>query len=218
MSTAIEKFWPAVAPQLLTADGNALGVVNVANSAGFKVKMQVVIKATGLPDLTAKIMRFSSKTQFYVGPISPKAGQGLTGRVDISAYTVAAGAMIYAELQDKVTIKPEDIIQAVYRQEPGTTIGVEIDDQFGNPIDTVIGEDGKNRLAVDAEVSVELKNIGLFNLPYDTVGVSYPSSSVENYQTYLGGLGGTPVQLVVVTYTDNTKNAITSVVRTPAGP
>ena len=28
-----------------------------------------------------------------------------------------------------------DIIQAVYRQEPGTTIGVELDDQFGQPFD-----------------------------------------------------------------------------------
>lgn len=218
MSTAIEKSWPAVPPQLFTVDGTALGVITVANSRGFKVKQQVVISATGKPDVTAKIMRFISPTQFYVGPTNPTAGQGLTGRVNIAAYTVALGAFVYAQEQPKVTIKPEDIFQAIYRQEPGTTIGVEIDDQWGNPIDTVTGSDGKNRLAVDAEVSVDLKNIGLFNLPYDTVLVAYPSSTVEEYQSYVGGPTGTPVQLVTVTYTDNTKNAIQSVVRTPAGP
>lgn len=218
MSTAIEKSWPAVAPQLLTADGTSLGVVTVADSSGFKVKQQIVISATGLPDVTAKIMRFISPTQFYVGPTSPGAGQGLTQRIDISLYTLLLGAFIYAQEQPKVTIRPDDIWQAVYRQEPGTTLGVEIDDKWGNPIDSVIGADGKTRLAVDAEVSVDLKSIGLFNMPYDTIGVSYPSSAVEQYQSYLGGLSGTPVQLVTVTYTDNTKNSIQNVVRTPTGP
>lgn len=133
MTTAIEKQWPAVAPQLFTADGTAQGVVTVANSTGFKVKQQIVIVATGLPNLTVKIMRFISPTQFYVGPTNPTAGQGLTGRTNISAYTVLLGAYVYAETQPKVTIRPDDIIQAVYRQEPGTTIGVELDDEWGNP-------------------------------------------------------------------------------------
>lgn len=260
MSTAIEKSWPAVPPQALTADGTNLGVINVADSRGFKVKQQVVISATGQPDIIAKIMRFTSPTQFRVGPVNPKAGQGLTGTVDLSLYTVASGAFVYAQEQPKVTIKPEDIIQAVYRQEPGTTIGVEIDDQWGRPIDTVVGTDGKNRLAVDTTITVESieigtvdqgapntpanawpvevfgpnghaiepnadgsinvdlsKSIGLFNLPYDAISVAYPSAAVENYQSYLGGLSGSVVQLVVVTYSDSTKNNITSVVRTPTG-
>jgi|ERR1700677_1223470 len=134
MTTAIEKSWPAVPPRAFTSDGTALGVVSVADSTGFKVKQQVVISAAGLPDLTVKIMRFISPTQFYVGPTNPKAGQGLTQRTDISSYTVLGGAFVYAQEQPKVTIKPEDIIQAVYRQEPGTTIGVELDDEWGNPI------------------------------------------------------------------------------------
>lgn len=261
MTTAIEKSWPAVAPQAFTADGTAQGVVTIANTTGFKVKQQIVISASGLPDKVVKIMRFISPTSFYVGPTNPTAGQGLTGRQDISAYTVAAGAFAYAQEQPKVTIKPDDIWQAIYRQEPGTTIGVEIDDKWGNAIDSVIGVDGKNRLAVDAAITVESieigtvdqglpntpanawpvevygpnghaiepnadgsinvdvgKSVGLFNLPYDSVAVTYPSANVENYQSYIGGTGGTPVQLVVVTYSDSTKNNITSVVRTPTGP
>lgn len=261
LGAAIEKSWASVAPQALTADGTNFGVVTIANSTGFKVKQQVVISATGLPDVTAKIMRFISPTQFYVGPPNPTAGQGLTGRTDIHLYTVALGAFIYAQEQPKVTIKPDDIWQAVYRQEPGTTLGVEIDDKWGNAIDSVTGVDGKNRLAVDAAITVESieigtvdqglpntpanawpvevygpnghaiepnadgsinvdvsKSIGLFNIPYDAISVSYPSATVEMYQSYLGGLSGTTVQLVVVIYSDSTKNNIVSVVRTPTGP
>src|ERR1035437_254514 len=158
--TAIEKSWPAVAPQAFIADGTQWGIVSVADSRGFKVKQKVILVATGLPDLEVKIMPFLSPTQFYVGPPNPTAGQGLTGRADIRAYTVLLGAYVYAADQPKVNIKPEDIIQAVYRQEPGTTIGVEIDDQWGNPIDSVRHADGINRLAVDAAITLESLEIG----------------------------------------------------------
>lgn len=236
MTTAIEKSWPSVSPRAFTADGTALGVVTVADSTGFKVKQQIVVSATGLPDVTAKIMRFISPTQFYIGPTSPTAGQALTKRTDISLYTVLLGAFIYAQEQPKVTIKPDDIIQAVYRQEPGTTIGVELDDEWGNPINkdnplpvsfdgTIsIGEvsivEGGNTMVVnpDGSINVDSKSIGLFTLPYDSIQTTYPSSTVEQYQSYLGGLSGTPVQLVTVTYTDSTKAVLQSVVRTPTGP
>jgi hypothetical protein len=71
---------------------------------------------------------------------------------------------------------------------------------------------------VDGSINVEIaRSIGLFNLEYDSIQATYPNSTTENYQSYLGGLSGTPVQLVVVIYTDATKNFITSVVRTPTG-
>jgi hypothetical protein len=81
--------------------------------------------------------------------------------------------------------------------------------------------EGGNTMAVNPDGSINIdisKSIGLFDLPYDSIAATYPSATVENYQSYLGGLSGTPVQLVVVTYTDSTKNFITSVVRTPTGP
>jgi hypothetical protein len=154
-NVAIEKQWPAVAPQAFTVDGNALGVVTVANTAGFKVKQQVIISATGLPDLTVKIYRFISPTSFRVGPVNPTAGLGLTGKTDISAYTVLLGAFIYAQEQPKVTIKPDDIWQAVYRQEPGTTIGVEIDDQWGNPINAA------NPLPVSIDSTIAIGDVSI---------------------------------------------------------
>lgn len=231
MTTAIEKSWPAVAPQLLTANGTSLGVITVANSSGFKVKQQIVVVATGQPDATVKIMRFISPTQFYVGTPSPKAGQALTQRTDLSAYTVAAGAYVYAEEQPKVTVKADDIWQAIYRQEPGTTIGVEIDDQWGNPINKdnplpvafdgtisigqveVIGQNG-NTIEPNADGSIDTRStVGLFTEPYDTITATYPSSTQEVYKSRTGGISGTVVQTVTVNYTDATKNFILNVVR-----
>ena len=152
---ALEKSWAAVPPRSLTSNGTQYGVVNVSSTAGFKVKQRVVLHANTLPDLTVQVKRVNSRTQLIVGPIETVQGkQQLTARTDISAYTVALGAYIYAEEQPKNVLKPEDIIQAVYRQEPGTTIGVEINDEFGNPIASVVDEEGRNRLAVDAEVTV----------------------------------------------------------------
>ena len=148
----------------LTADGTQFWHrIRRPDSRGFKeIKQIVVLVATWTAENPeVKIMRFISPTQFYVGPKVPTAGQGLQSRADISAYTVAAGAYVYAAEQDKVTIKPDDIWQAIYRQErEHYDVAVQIDDQWGRPIDTVIGPDGKNRLAVDAEITIESIEIG----------------------------------------------------------
>lgn len=131
---AIEQKWPTVAPQLFTANGTALGQVQIADTRGFKVKQKVVIVATGQPTIQVQVKRVVSPSALIVGPLAVKQGESLlTVRSDISAYTTASGAFIYAEEQEKSKLKPDDIIQAVYRQEPGTTIGVELDDEFGAP-------------------------------------------------------------------------------------
>lgn len=228
-TTAIEKQWPYVPPQAFTANGTAQGVVTVANSTGFKVKQQVVISATGLPDLVVKIMRFISPTSFYVGPTNPTAGQGLTGRTDISLYTVALGAFVYAQEQPKVTIKPDDIWQAVYRQEPGTTIGVELDDEWGNPFNVdnplpvsfdgtiSIGEveirGSPSGVLLDVNSDGSIKTVGLFTEPYDSITATYPTTTQEVYKSRIGGVSGTVQQTVTVNYTDASKNFILNVAR-----
>lgn len=154
---AIEKKWPAVAPQLFTADGGQHGVVKVTSAAGFKVKQRVIISALTQPNLTLQVKRVIGPDTIIVGEIPTKQGeQSLTQRKDLQAYTVALGAYIFAEEQDKATLRPDDILQAVYRQEPGTTIGVEIDDQYGNAIDSVRDSNGINRLAVDGQFHAEV--------------------------------------------------------------
>lgn len=52
------------------------------------------------------------------------------------------------------------------------------------------------------------------DVEYDAIGASYPSSTVEVYSYYSGGLSGTLVATITVTYESSTKELITSVVRT----
>lgn len=154
---AIEQKWPAVAPQLFIADGGQYGIIKVSSAAGFKVKQKVVITAIGQNTIQAQVKRVMGPDTIVVGPFPTEQNKNtLTARTDLTLYTVAASASIYAEEQDKVKLKPDDILQAVYRQEPGTTIGVEIDDQYGNPIDSVRDNNGINRLAVDGQFHAEV--------------------------------------------------------------
>jgi hypothetical protein len=152
---AIETLWNTVVPQLFTADGTALGVVTVASTAGFKVKQQVIVSMPTLPDLTLQCKRVVSSTQLIVGPIPTQIGQSmLTVRTNISAYTVAGGAFIYAEEQPKNKIKVQDINEAVYEQEPTVALRSVLVDQFGSFYGSVVDINGVNRLAVDAAVTI----------------------------------------------------------------
>jgi len=154
---AIEQKWPAVPPQLFTSDGTQYGVIKITNASGFKVKQKVVISAIGQPQIEVQVKRVIGPDTIIVGPF-PTTQQinTMTARTDLTAYTVASSASIYATEQDKNKIKPEDIWQAIYRQEPGTTIGIEIDDQYGNAIDSIRDSNGINRLAVDGQFTAEV--------------------------------------------------------------
>ena len=146
---AVEQKWLAVSPQLFTASGSTLGIITIADTAGFKVKQRVIISATGQPDLTVQCKRVISNTQLIVGPMPTQQGrQSITTRSDVSAYTTGNGAFIYAEEQDKSKLTMEDMLAAVYEQEPTVAIRVLGVDQYGNPYTAV------NRFPVDASVSV----------------------------------------------------------------
>ena len=54
----------------------------------------------------------------------------------------------------------------------------------------------------------------LVTVPYDTITVLYPSTIVEEYSFRTGGVSGTIVSVVTVTYTTTTKDFISSVVKT----
>lgn len=60
----------------------------------------------------------------------------------------------------------------------------------------------------------EVLNGSMWTLPKDTVTASYPSDTVEVYSSRIGGVSGSVQEVVTVTYTDNTKEALASVVRT----
>jgi hypothetical protein len=126
---AFERQWPSVAPQLLTADGGTLGQVQIADTRGFKVGMKAVIAAVGSPNLTVQIKRVLSETLILVGPVgSPYSRAEWT---NISAYTIAASAYIFAESQEKTKVPANDREEATYDQEPTVAWRSVLVDQLG---------------------------------------------------------------------------------------
>lgn len=156
---AIEQKWPAVAPQLFTADGGAQGQISVADVRGFKVKQFVVIHSSTQPDIRVQVKRVTKKTgKIIVGPPSDQQTQGKAGlrtTTDLSLYLVADGAYLYAEEQDKVKVKPDDQDIATYEQEPTVARRVVHVDQFGDFYD------GDNPLpvALDGDVSIAVVEV-----------------------------------------------------------
>lgn len=124
---AYERTWLAVPPQLLTSDGSSLGIVTMADTRGFKVKAIAVLAAVGLPDLRVSINRVLSETQIRVGRVGKPIGDIL----DVSSYTVSAGAYIYAAEQEKAKLTLEDREYALYDQEPTVAKRSVLVDQLG---------------------------------------------------------------------------------------
>jgi len=69
--------------------------------------------------------------------------------------------------------------------------------------------DGKYHKAVYSRISN-----ALVIESFDAIGATYPTATTEVYSYYTGGLAGTLVATVTVTYTDSTKEVLVSAVRT----
>lgn len=54
----------------------------------------------------------------------------------------------------------------------------------------------------------------LVNVAYDSITITYPSDTTEEYCFRQGGAGGTIKSTLTLTYTDSTKANLSSVVRT----
>ncbi len=53
----------------------------------------------------------------------------------------------------------------------------------------------------------------LNGIVYDAISVTYPTATTETFTYKTGGLSGTTVRVITVTYTDSTKEFISSVER-----
>jgi hypothetical protein len=176
---SLEKRFYAVPPQLFTADGTANGVITIASGACtlFKVKQKIYISATGLPDLFLEIKEIDNDDNIQVGPIPgtlgiPGQNTGITARTDISAYTVALGAAIFADEQKRPAIDNIEIVRAVYSEEPTCAQrGILVDDcgdtyNTDNPLPVAIegtisiGDvsivEGGNTMAVNSDGSINV--------------------------------------------------------------
>lgn len=148
---AIEQSWLAVSPRLLTADGGEQGQIKLADTRGFKTKMLVIVQNSIGTHIEVQVKRVN-KLSIVVGPKpgDPNTQQGKAGLktyTDVRAFTVVGGAFVYAVEQGKTKLKPDDIIQAVYEQEPTVAIRTFPVDENGdsytdeNPFPTVPGGD-----------------------------------------------------------------------------
>lgn len=132
----LEKRFIAVPPQAFTADGTANGVVKVVYSGFFKVKQQIIITSGSQgPTTDLEIKRITDINTIEVGPKGP-----IDKRANLSAYTVLGGATIFANEQHRPLIPQEEVVRAVYEEEPVVAYRVIGVDKEGNTVDW--SEDG----------------------------------------------------------------------------
>jgi hypothetical protein len=100
----------------------------------FKVKQKIFLSATGLPDLYLEIKEIDSEDNIQVGPIPGTLGAtnnntGISARTNISAYTVALNAAIFADEQKRPSIDNIEIVRATYQEEPTCAVrSIMVDD------------------------------------------------------------------------------------------
>jgi hypothetical protein len=141
----LEKRLAAVSPQSFIINGGSEGSVTVNDTSLFKVKQEVIISATSLSNLDQiEVKRIVSPNVMYVGP----KGGNIDSRIDVSAYTVALSAAIFANEQKRPSIPFEEFTRAVYEEEPVVAQRSVLVDKNGNKYDN------SNPFPVNASVSI----------------------------------------------------------------
>lgn len=124
-----EKRFAAIPPQSFIADGTTDGVITVADTRLFKVKQEVYLTATSLPNLDKiEVKSVISLTQLAIGP---KNGS-IKSRTDVSLYTTALSAVIGANEQDRPNIGMDYHERANFEEEPTVADRVILVDELGN--------------------------------------------------------------------------------------
>ena len=153
----LEKRFYAVPPQAFTADGTSSGVITIAANACslFKVKQKVILTASTLPNITLEIKEIDNEHNIQVGPIAGTLGvvgnnTGISARTDISAYTVALGATIFADMQKRPSIDNIEIVRATYEEEPTVAVRSILVDECGN----LVNDNNPLPVAFDGTISI----------------------------------------------------------------
>lgn len=129
MFTETERKWLLIAPHAFTADGTSNGIVTVADTSPFRVKMTVTIQSMAVAALVTPVIevkRVISTTQMMVGPVG-----NIATPADISAYLVSDVATIGAPEQPRASLQSDTIQQATYEQEPVMARRVIMVDDYG---------------------------------------------------------------------------------------
>jgi hypothetical protein len=179
---ALERSWSAIPARSFTSDGTDSGKVTISSTKNFKVKQQVVIKATSLPDLLLEVKRVISSTELLVG-----LKGNIKLRTNISAYTTILSASISAPEQERPSISPADYERFVIEEEPTLAKRVILVDSLGNKIDD---DDG----AIDVNIVNKL-----FKKKKDEVSMTYDPIT-QDMITITTLLNGIPQEMGTLTY------------------
>lgn len=170
---AYERHWEEVAPRLLTSNGNSAGYFSVADLTGFYVKQSIVFKSNTQVEKELQIKRIDVNAGLiYVGT----RDTNINKFEDISAFTLADSAFVFAAKQEKSSVTPLDQEKATYETEPIVAKRVILVDDKGRKISEA------NPLPVDATVSVVV--------PPVTVDLDAFSATPDNVMT-VGSIDGT---------------------------
>jgi len=156
----IEKRLRSIAPRLFTADGKVNGSITLASTRPFKVKQEITISAIGLPTLDLEVKKINIPFELILGP----RNANIAAYTNLTAYTTALSAAIFANEQKRPSIPFEESTRAVYDEEPTVAKRNVLVDQDGEYIDVIKDDVGVRRLAVDADVNIDSL----------TVAISYP--------------------------------------------
>lgn len=139
---ALEKRWVAVSAQTFLTQGTSDGKAQVVNACLFKVKQKVLLSGGGL-SREFEVKRINSDTELELG--SPD--RDILHRSDLSSYPI--GSSLSAKEQPRPKIAPDNVIRAVYEEEPTVAYRSLLVDLCGDPIDA------DNPLPIEGEISIE---------------------------------------------------------------
>lgn len=155
---AFEKRYAAIIARNFTSNGTANGTVELATTSKFKVKQHIAITATGEPSLQLEVKSVLSPTILRVGP----RGGSINAFTNLTAYTVAKNSAILADEQPRAGISNQEIIRAVYDEEPTMALRSVMVDEYGNyytsenPLKVQLSDGSVNIGTVNAQVEVQL--------------------------------------------------------------
>lgn len=79
---------------------------------------------------------------------------------------------------------------------------------------TLVDREHQKFSELNSSVAVNVNVLsGLLPISYDYVAVTYPTTTTEQFVFKLGGISGTTVATVLLTYTDTTKANLSSVAK-----
>lgn len=149
--TTFEQKWPTVILAPITVANH---VVTVSDTAGLHTKAKITLSIAGLEQADFEIKRVLNDTQIQIGFIG-KAIDAIENPIEYS------GGMLTMSEQNRNKFGSEVVLRAVYEEEPATALRNLLVNKYGAPIDSKVGDDGLNRLAVDAAVTIQSVSVDL---------------------------------------------------------